>query len=60
MYTEPLMPFKAATGHLLKSTTKDLHARQLLKTLWLDPLSHVYTFTVEPIWASSIMGCCRL
>ena len=60
MYTAPLMPFRAAAEHLLKSASKDLHARQLLKTLWLDPALHVYTFTIEPIWESSIMGCCRL
>ena len=50
MYTAPLMPFRAAAEHLLKSASKDLHARQLLKTLWLDPALHVYTFTIEPIW----------
>ena len=54
------MPFKIAAEHLLYSPNNDLHARQLLKILWLDPLSHVYTLTVEPIWASIIMGCCRL
>ena len=60
MYTEQSMPYKLAAEHLLESPNRNLHARQYLKTLWLDPLSHVYTFTLEPIWASFTMGCCRL